>query len=248
MGTEVMATRGMVSPWRVAGWRIALLGSVALFVVVYGVTLYRWSIAGFLGWDAGHYFDAARRFVETGTPYLASEVAGPFVYGDLTFLHPPVSLWLFVPFAYLPFVVWWVVPLAGTAWLLRDARWKPLIIAVLCWPTLPIALANGNTDWWVLMFALAGIRYGWPALCILVKASLFPLMAFGIWRRSWWYGLPVLVVACIPFGSLWLDWVAVVQNSPGDLTYSLAAAIPLTLIPLLWWAPRAWERSREPDA
>jgi hypothetical protein len=217
----------------VLGRAFARIGSVGLFVIVYGVTLYRWHTSGYIGWDAGHYFDAARRFVETGTPYLASEVAWPFVYGDLTFLHPPVSLYLFVPFAYLPFVLWWVVPIAGIAWLLRDAKAKPLIIAVLCWPTLPIAAANGNTDWWVLMFAIAGVRYGWPALAVIVKASLAPLMLSGVRHRSWWYGLPVLAVACLPFGALWADWVAVVQNSPGDLTYSLSAAVPLTIIPLV---------------
>lgn len=218
-----------------------MTAAVVGFVFVYAVVLWRWWTWGYFGWDATHYFDAARRFVDTGTPYLPSEVAGPFEYQDLTFLHPPVSLYLFVPFAYLPRILWWAIPIAGTAALIvsmRPARWSwPLVIGLLVWWQAPLAVSFGNSDMWVLFFVAAGLRFGWPALAIVVKPSLGLFALVGARRRSWWLGLPVVALACLPFGSLWLDWFHVIQNSPGSLWYSLPSMVSM-LAPVVAWTAR----------
>ncbi|MGP1673948.1 MAG: hypothetical protein ACTS8Z_01880 [Candidatus Limnocylindrales bacterium] len=194
-----------------------------------------------LDWDRGHYMDAARRFLDTGTPYLASEVLAPFDYQPLTFLHPPNALYLMVPFAFLPDAAWYLVPLAIIAISLyawQPARWAwPILALCLAWPRSQSMIVTGNTDLWVAAFVALGCRYGWPALLIGIKPSLAPVALVGVRHRSWWLALPVGIAACVPFGSLWFDWLAVVRNAPGDLLYSVLA-LPLILMPFIAWRVR----------
>ena len=53
----------------------------------------------------------------------------------------------------------------------------------------------------------------------------------GIRNRRTWYAALLSAVLCLPFGSLWGDWLRVVANSPGTVLYSahnaLMFAIPL---------------------
>ena len=72
----------------------------------------------------------------------------------------------------------------------------------------------------------------------LLKPSLFPFALFGIRERSWWLGLALFVVLCLPFGSMWLDWLTTVVNSRGGgLLYSALEA-PMLAIPLVAWLGR----------
>lgn len=205
--------------------------------------------------DITHYLDATRRWLESGTPYLASEVAGRFEFQPLTFLHPPLALYLFLPFTVLPLVLWWAIPIATTCWLIwswRPDRWAgPLIALCLAWPRTSGMLVVGNTDLWVSAFLALGLRFGWPALLIAIKPSFAPFVFAGARSRSWWIGLPLVALSALPFGGLWFDWLAVVRNAPADMTYS-ALNMPLLLIPVIAWLRRtrrptpAAERSR-PD-
>ena len=167
-----------------------------------------------IGLDIGHYLDGTRRWLDTGTPYLPDEVRGPFQFAPLTFLHPPVALYLFLPFLFLPLVLWWAIPLGIVAWSIvswRPAAWSwPILVGALVFSRFHIPLIVGNTDLWVWAGVAAGLRFGWPAL----------------------------VVACIPFGSLWLDWLAVVRNSPAGLTYSVAN-LPWLAVPIVAWLARS---------
>ena len=54
------------------------------------------SYASAHGVDYAGYMAGTERWLATGTPYVASEVAGPFEYGQNTFLHTPVSMLLFL--------------------------------------------------------------------------------------------------------------------------------------------------------
>jgi hypothetical protein len=226
----------------------------------------RGGLAAFVGWDFEHYVDAARRWVDTGTPYLAHEVAGPFQFADLTFLHPPISLLLFAPFLVLPGVLFWLVPLVGTAAIIatwQPARWTwPVMALQLNWPRFTGAVLVGNTDLWVVFFIAAGLRFGWPVLLLVLKPSIAPFAIVDVaallradaipvrrWREIALAAALVLVMAA-PFGGLWLDWLAVVRHSPADPLYSVAA-IPWLSIPVVAWIARRRYRRRsdvDPDA
>jgi hypothetical protein len=219
----------------------------------------RGPLSEFVGWDFGHYVDAARRWIETGTPYLAHEVAGPFRFGDQTFLHPPISLLLFAPFVVLPGVLFWLIPLLGTLAIIvgwRPALWAwPVIALQLNWPRFGGAVIVGNTDLWIVFFIAAGLRFGWPVLLLAIKPSIAPfaiievaalLRADAIPIRRWQViGLMagLLVALAVPFGGLWLDWLAIVRNSPADPLYSIAA-IPWLSIPVVAWIARRRFRRR----
>lgn len=195
-----------------------------------------------VGLDIGHYLDATRRWLEIGTPYVPYQVAGPFPMTDgSTFLHPPIALYLFAPFLILPLVFWWVIPVGIVAWTIlawRPAYWSwPIIAAVLALSRFHVPLIVGNSDLWIWAAIAAGLRFGWPALLVVVKPSLLPFMILGIWRRSWWIAALLVAFLSIPFGSLWLEWMSVIRNAPIDLRYSLID-LPWLLIPVLAWMAR----------
>ena len=198
-----------------------------------------------IGLDIGHYLDATRRWIETGTPYLANEVAAPFDFAPLTFLHPPVALYLFLPFLVLPLALWWVVPIGVVAWTIvswRPAAWSwPVIAGALVFSRFHVPLIVGNTDLWIWAAVAGGLRFGWPAALVAIKPSLLPLAVVGARRRSLWIAGLVVAIACLPFGALWLEWLAVVRHSPAPLTYSVVN-LPWLLVPLVAWVARRERR------
>ena len=170
-------------------------------------------------WDRGHYMDASQRFLDIGTPYLPWEVAGPFDYTPLTFLHPPLALWLMVPFLFVPAILWYVVPIAIVVVLIASWRPSPLALALvalcLMWPRTPAMIVTGNTDMWVTAFVALGLQLGWPGPFVLIKPSLAPLALAGFPRRAWWLGVGAVVVLAVPFGLLWVDWMLVAAPRAG---------------------------------
>jgi hypothetical protein len=226
-------------------WRRPIaVGLAALFAAI-GLAQVAFGMAGagqhIVGLDIGHYLDATRRWLEIGTPYLPSEVAGPFQIDPLTFLHPPVALYLFAPFLVLPVVLWWAIPIGIVAWFVvawRPADWTwPVMVALLAFSRFHIPLIVGNSDLWVWAAIAAGLRFGWPALLVVIKPSLVPFAFIGIRRRSWWVGALVVALVCLPFGSLWVDWIAVIRNAPKDLGYSLPN-VPWLVVPVIAWMAR----------
>ena len=194
-----------------------------------------------VGLDIGHYLDGTRRWIETGSPYIPAEVAGPFQIAPETFLHPPVAVLLFVPFLVLPLVLWWAIPIGIVVWCLvswRPADWTwPIIAALLALSRFMIPLIVGNSDLWVWAAIAAGLRFGWPAVLVVIKPSLFPFMFIGVRRRSWWIAAVAVLLVCLPFGALWADWVAVLRNAPKDLGYSVPN-VPWLVVPIVAWAAR----------
>lgn len=231
-------------PSRPRWGRPVAVGFTLLFAVI-GVVIFAAGMAGagrnIVGLDIGHYIDATRRWVEVGTPYVQSEVAGPYQIGPLTYLHPPVALYLFAPFLVIPIALWWAIPIGIVAWSVfswRPADWTwPVMAALLALSRFHIPLVVGNSDLWVWAAVAAGLRFGWPTLLVVVKPSLFPFMFIGIRRRSWWVGAAFIGLTCIPFGSLWIDWILVIRNAPKDLGYSVAN-VPWLLVPIIAWAAR----------
>ena len=212
-----------------------------------------------LGVDFQLYRDVTTRWLAGGPFFEPYQVGGPYDIRAGDVLYPPVALWLFVPFAVtagpgvgvagalgaVAVAAWWGLPLGATAaavWRLRPkpAYW-PLIALCLTNPTTLLKIWTGNPVMWSMAAMAVATVAGstrWAAPFVLLKPSLAPFAMFGIDRRSWWLGLAVLGALCLPFGSLWGDWVVSVVNSRGGgLLYS-ALEIPMLLLPLVAWVGR----------
>lgn len=242
--------------WRWAGprplavhWDRVLAVSLTGLAIIWGTLVMNASLneigRRIIGLDFGHYLDATHRWLQVGTPYLANEVAAPFQYSPLTFLHPPITLYLLLPFVVLPPPLWWLLPIGFVAWSVYS--WQP---AIWSWPIVgwamatshaPVVLIVGNSNLWIWAGVAGGLRFGWPALVTIVKPSLLPLALAGIRRRSFWVGSALLVVLSLPFGTLWGAWLSVIRNSPADWTYSLTD-LSWLLTPVVFW----FARTREP--
>ena len=234
----------------------------ALFGALVLIQIYQmWTVGrpAFVAWDYGHYIDGARRWVETGSPYLPSELAGRFQFSDLTFLHPPVALDVFAPFLFLPAALYWLIPIGGTAAVIaawRPARWTwPVMALLLNWPRFIGAVVVGNSDLWVAFFLALGFRVGWPILLLVIKPSVAPFAlaelaallcvdAIPVRRRTE-IGLAaaLLVLAAVPFGTLWFSWLTVIRNSPADPLYSIGS-LPWLMVPAVAWIGRQRGRRR----
>ena len=196
----------------------------------------------FLGMDYAFYRDVAHRWVETGAYYLPHQLSGPYTATLMVDnLYPPIALLLFVPFLVLPTVLWWLIPFAVLTWFIVWARpspvaW-PLLALVLIWPRTQTAVLFGNTDLWIAAAVAGGIRWGWPAVLVVIKPTFLILAAVGVRRRSFWLAAGTLAVASIPMAALWLDYVVAMRNMTISADYSVGS-IPLVVAPLVAWALR----------
>jgi hypothetical protein len=199
-----------------------------------------------LGVDVALYREAAARWMAGGSFYEPRQLVGPYevAHGDI--LYPPVGLWLFAPAAILPQIpalaLWWGIPALVMAWVIhrvrpRPAVW-PLIALCLAWPTTPLKIWTGNPVIWSMAAMAVAVVWRGGAPFALLKPSLFPFALFGIGRRAWWIGLAIFVALCLPFGSMWLDWLTTVVNARGGgLLYSALEA-PMLALPVVAWLGR----------
>ena len=213
---------------------LALASAIQLFQIVYG------NRVG-IGVDFHQYLGHVASWQATGQLYLSHQLAGPTTVMDGDPLYPPTILWLLLPFTVLPEPIWWVVPIAiivVTLVRLRPAPWTwPLLAIIALWPRTPALFYYGNPGMWMVAFICIALARSWGGPFILLKPSLAPFALLGFGRRSWFIALAIVVVASIPFGSLWLDYVTVLRNSNVPLTYSLLD-LPLTLAPVLAFVGR----------
>ncbi len=226
---------------------------VAVFSLVLLLTEVRF--ASTPGSDFAIYHDAAARWLAGGPFYNPEQVAGPYttIGGDV--MYPPVGLLLFVPFVYLPGLLWWVVPIAIVVWrivALRPSRWGWVgIAACLAWPITPVLLVTGNPTIWVA--AALALATRWPAfgVLVLVKPSLFPFAFGGVRTRQWWIGLGAFALASALFLPMWTEWIHAVLNARGPFSgvlYSIKD-VPMMLIPTIAWfasTRRSWPRASSP--
>jgi hypothetical protein len=190
------------------------------------------------GLDYRWHVDAARRLLDTGTPYRPWQISGPYAIGDGAILYPPTAFLLFIPFIWLPAVLWWAIPVAilaaGMA-VHRPPPWAWAVVgAILAFEKSLNVFVFGNPSMWIVAAVAAGTVLGWPFVLVVVKPTFAPIAALGARRRSWWVAAVILGIASVPFGRVWLDWLAVVRNSNVDLTYNLPT-LPLMLAPLVPW-------------
>jgi hypothetical protein len=190
-----------------------------------------------IGVDYRFYIGVADRWLETGDFYMPFQLAGPYVMeAARDNVYPPLALYLFLPFGWLPAVLWWVIPCALTVLAfarMRPPRWSWPLLALIAWyPGTQVAYIFGNTAMWLEAAVAWGCLLGWPAVLAILKTSALPFALLGVTRRSWWVAAALLIVVSLPLVQLWFDYVRVVQNTTLDLGYSVTS-YPVLLAPVL---------------
>lgn len=227
--------------------RLGIVFTTGLLLTLATVwTIQLWGIisshTGGPGVDFHQYQAYVERWLATGEFYLPRQLAGPTTVMDGDPLYPPVALWLLVPFHWLPELLWWLLPLAMLGYALvrfRPRMWTwPLLAAALAYPRTEAMIFYGNPGLWIDAAIAAGLLWGWPAAFVLIKPSLGPFALLGIRHRSWWVAVGIVVVASVPFGTLWLDYLTVIRNSGVSPTYS-ALDLPLALAVVVAWVGRS---------
>jgi hypothetical protein len=213
-----------------------------------------WTSAGIWGCDYTALTGAASRWLTGGGFYVPYQVAGPYEVAahtgaDSPIMYPPTMLLLFVPFTILPALLWWLIPLAVTAWVVASHRPRPLVWPVLAllalFPMTLWAVATGNPTLWMMAAVALGTRYGWPAVVLVLKPTLAPFALIGITGRSWWLALAALALLSLAFLPMWADYLAVASNvrTPMGALYSFNH-VPALLIPVVAWLGRSERRPR----
>jgi hypothetical protein len=190
------------------------------------------------GLDYRWHIDAAKRLLDNGTPYWPWQIGGPYEISDGAILYPPTAFLLFIPFIWLPAVLWWAVPIAILVVAMavhRPPLWAWAVIgAIVAFEKSLNVYVFGNPSMWVVAAIAAGTVLSWPFVLVVAKPTFGPIALLGIRHRSWWIAVGILAVASIPFARVWLDWFAVVRNSNVSPTYNLPT-LPLMLAPLVAW-------------
>ena len=215
------------------------VGAVLLIPPIWELIVVGARVAPIMGVDYQLYIDATARWLGGGPFYDWYELAGAFGPTDHAVLYAPTAILLFAPFTVLPAALWWAIPLgivaAVTAHLRPDPIVWPFLAICLAWPATSLTIVVGNPVLWgAAALALATI-HRWPAALFVIKPTLLPFALFGVWRRSWWLALGVVVVLSLPFGSLWNDWLTVIQNARVGGVFRSLDQVPILLFPLIVW-------------
>jgi hypothetical protein len=219
--------------------RVVLATIIGIEVIwIAFVFIDQWLTNPVFGLDYRWHVDAARRLLETGTPYWPWQIAGPYEIGDQAILYPPTAFLLFIPFIWLPAILWWAIPIAilvaGMA-IHRPPLWAwALIGGIVAFEKSLNVYVFGNPSMWIVAAIAAGTVLAWPFVFVVAKPTFAPIALLGIRHRSWWIAAGVLAALSVPFARVWLDWFAVVRNSNVSLIYNLPT-LPLMLAPLIAW-------------
>ena len=224
------------------GLRRAYLVLAGIFcLIVLGEIWYGLGHTWFTGFnDYDHCMGVARRWLADGSYFLPVQLEGPHIWHWGEVLYPPVALWLFVPFSFLPMAAWFAVPLAVIAagfHRLRPAPWALAVMALLlCEPVALVEVASGNPLIWFIAIEFTALAWRLPASLGLFKPSLLPFALVGIHTRRWWAALGLLVLLSLPFLQLSFTWVRVVldTNGRGGLLYNVHE-FTYALIPYIAW-------------
>ena len=219
-------------------------GPLALGIAAIGALVLAGAIATWVnrspGWayDFHAYYDAALRFIATGTPYQAETLAGPFRPGPFgLYLYSPVLALLFLPLTWLgeqgAILVWLAVRVAAVGLICafmpipRHLRLAVFGVAALSAPVL-FDLDLGNVS--LLVTLAAVLVWRWldrPLSGAALAAAAFvrPVMAAVI--AGWWLlrgKWRPLVAAALAFAAivavsliwlrldLWFNWLTVLRN------------------------------------
>jgi hypothetical protein len=240
-----------VGPVDRPAWGRAVLRSLAVVIALLAAIEIGWLFVEpfgqrFFANDLNGYLTGARRFLDHGSPYLPEQLSGAWALQPDSFIHPPVSLLLFVPFLAIPAILWWAIPIGLTVWgvvRMRPAAWAwPLMALCLLWPRTAGILIAGNTDMWVAAAIAVALAASLPtAVLLIMKPSYLPFALIGIPWRSWWIGAAAIGLAALAFAGLWFDYLTVLRGVTLEPLYSLFN-LPFVLIPIIAWLARTRRR------
>jgi hypothetical protein len=223
---------------------------IALTVVVLGFAAAElvivWRINaefGNIGEDFNFFVQLGRRWLESGVLYGDRQLTGAPYHVEINVdnLYPPPAALLFAAFVFLPWIAWYLVPVAlvtFTVWRLRPGIWTwPLMALCLLWPRTVGSLVAGNSDLWSAGFVAAGILWGWPSVLTLFKPAFPPVALIGIRRRSWWIALVACAIVSLLFLPYWSQYFTAASNWDLPIARSLPN-LPILLIPMIAWVGR----------
>lgn len=171
------------------------------------------------GLDLRLYLEHTENWLAGEGFYLPVQLAGPYVMEDVFgAAYPPVILYLLLPFAAgLPWIVWWLVPLGVIGAAVARSRpswWQCAALAlILVYPRTWMVIIYGNPSLWAFAALAAGMVWRWPAVGVLLKATLAPFALVGVRHKSWWLALAVAGMLAVPFGAMWLDYLTAMSNA-----------------------------------
>src|SRR5215203_3403022 len=190
------------------------------------------------GLDYAWHVAAAERLIDTGTPYWPWQLSGPYEIANGAILYPPPAFLLFIPFIWLPAVLWWAIPIAVTGFAMtrhRPPYWVwPIALAPFALEKSLNVYVFGNPSMWIVAAVAAGTVWSWPFVFVLLKPTFAPIALLGVRHRSWWVVLAALAVVSVAMYPLWVDWFRVATNSNVSLAYNLPT-VPLLCAPLIPW-------------
>lgn len=212
---------------------LVLLIAFSVLAAVYGGAAAR----GEVGYDFGLYQRIASYWTNTGDAYFPRQFDRAYTNAGEVNLYPPLALYLFVPFLWLPAILWWVVPMAIVAWSIwywRPAAWSwPLLAAIAAGIPFAAGIVYGNSSLWAVAALSLALR--WPAAAWLL-AWKPPLLLFALpfaVHRAWWIAAFPVLAASLPFGTLWLDWLRALQLYRGETALYAASGWILLVAPFV---------------
>ena len=251
--TKSGRTQGLDRIWRDGLWLVtgllALLAAAELVVMFRNPTI----MPDMVGADYGLYMNATRRWLAGGDFYPAWQLVGSYTQAQAPILYPPQALLLFVPFTFLPALVWFAVPTLLTVWIVIDHRprlwtWPILLALFAFWPMNWLPYISGTPTIWIVAALAAGTRWGWPAALVFVKPSLAPFALVGIRHRGWWAIAGALAILGVVVAPMTLDWVRSVMNLTGSKSGALYSLenVPVIAMPLVAWTGgrRRWRHPK----
>jgi hypothetical protein len=192
------------------------------------------------GEDLRIYLDHTDRWLHGGSYYDPRQLTGqPYQHVNEDSLYPPPSAIFFLPFLWVPWPVWWLVPLAvivASVIRSRPSFWVwPLIAACAVAPRTISLTIYGNTTMWVAASVAAALSWRIPSVLVLLKPTLLPFALIDVRRRAWWVGLAGLGIASVAMLPMWSDWLTAVLNLRGDDWTHNGFDVAYILIPVIAW-------------
>lgn len=234
---RAISARGLLSRF------LALVSTAAILYVTVRTWVDLWPhvVAGW-GADYDFFVTVATRWLATGEFYASHQLTGAYAAAiNVDTLYPPIALFLFLPFLWLPAALWWAIPLSIIGW--SVFRWRPVIwvwpflSVMVLWPRTQSIIVWGNTGMWITAFLALALRYRWAGALVLIKPSLAPFALVGVRSRGWWIVATAMVILSLP---MLPDYIAAMLNNVGafpGLDYSVQD-IPFIAIPLIAWMAR----------
>jgi hypothetical protein len=214
-------------------------GSIILFELAFILFVFIASIPNpNFGLDYRWHMDSARRLLETGTPYYPYQLERHYTMQEGPILYPPIAWALFIPFLYLPAILWWAIPIGILVWCMtrhRPPMWAwAATLACFCFLFSIGVFIFGNPGMWIVAAVAAGTVWSWPFVFVFLKPTFAPIALLGVTHRSWWIALVALGLVSLLFWPVWFDWITIVRNSEITFSYNFPT-LPLMIAPLIPW-------------